>query len=247
MDERLRPAFYAARVRRGRGRLADWWTVLHPPYTAWHLSYVVIGACLAPTVEVSRLVATVLAFFFAVGIAAHALDELRDRPLRTAIPSSSLMLAVVLGLGGAVALGAVGVGRVGWPLVPFIVIGPFLVAAYNAEWWGGVVHNAAGFAAGWGAFPVLTAYVAQTGRLSWGAVLVAGAAFGLSVAQRALSTQARLVRRRSRSVAGEVVLDDGSVVEVDARFLLAPLEEALRVLSWSLVLLATGIAVARLG
>jgi hypothetical protein len=36
------PAFYA---RRG-GRAADWWTLLHPPYTAWHLSYVALGAVL---------------------------------------------------------------------------------------------------------------------------------------------------------------------------------------------------------
>ena len=27
-----------------RARWRDWWTLLHPPYTAWHLSYVVIGA-----------------------------------------------------------------------------------------------------------------------------------------------------------------------------------------------------------
>ena len=72
-----RPAFYAARA----GGWRDWWTLLHPPYTAWHLAYVVIGACLAPTVNLTRLVATLLAFFFAVGLAAHSLDELNGRPL----------------------------------------------------------------------------------------------------------------------------------------------------------------------
>ncbi len=66
-----RPAFYAARP----GGWRDWWTLLHPPYTAWHLAYVVIGASLAPTVRVSRLVGTLLAFFLAVGIAAHALTS----------------------------------------------------------------------------------------------------------------------------------------------------------------------------
>ena len=74
----------------------DWWTLLHPPYTAWHLSYVVIGAALAPQVLVSYLIATVLAFFLAAGLAAHALDELRGRPLRTAIPSAALVAVVAV-------------------------------------------------------------------------------------------------------------------------------------------------------
>ena len=76
-----RPAYYAARS----GGWRDWWTLLHPPYTAWHLSYVVIGACLAPHVGLSALIATLIAFFLAVGLAAHALDELNGRPLRTRI------------------------------------------------------------------------------------------------------------------------------------------------------------------
>src|SRR4051812_30508860 len=118
-----RPAFYAARP----GGWRDWWTMLHPPYTAWHLSYVVIGACLAPNTDGTRLIATLLAFFFAVGIAAHALDELHGRPLRTAIPTS---LLVGVGAGGlliACALGFVGVVTVGPGLFVFIVIGPLLV------------------------------------------------------------------------------------------------------------------------
>ena len=81
-DDEVAPAFYAA----GHGGWRDWWVILHPPYTAWHLAYVVIGACLAPFVNTTRLLATLLAFFFAVGVAAHALDELHGRPLRTAAP-----------------------------------------------------------------------------------------------------------------------------------------------------------------
>ena len=42
-----RPAYYAARP----GGWRDWWTLLHPPYTSWHLSYVVIGATLAPRTD----------------------------------------------------------------------------------------------------------------------------------------------------------------------------------------------------
>jgi len=237
-----RPAFYAARS----GRLRDWWTLLHPPYTAWHLSYVVIGATLAPHVKLVPLLAALIAFFLAVGIAAHALDEYHGRPLRTQIPGAVLIAAATLGLAGALALGVAGVLRVGWALIPFLLIGPLLVIAYNAELFGGIVHTDAGFAAAWGAFPLLTSYVAQTGRLSVSSVLAAGAAFGLSAAQRSLSTPARLIRRRTSSVTGTITLASGDTLTIDADRLLQPLEGALRATSWSLVLLAAALAIARL-
>src|SRR5438876_1351567 len=95
-DQPARPAFYALRS----GGWRDWWTLLHPPYTAWHLSYVVFGAAVARVVDGGRLGATVVGFFLGVGLTAHALDELRGRPLRTGIRSSILwtvaMVALVL-------------------------------------------------------------------------------------------------------------------------------------------------------
>jgi nitrogen fixation protein len=238
-----RPAFYAARP----GGWRDWWTLLHLPYTAWHLAYVVIGASLAPRVEVSRMVATLLAFLFAVGFAAHALDELHGRPLRTRIPNAALVVVTVLGLGGAVALGIVGLSRVGWPLIPFMVVGPLLVVAYNWELWGGRIHTDAGFALAWGAFPVLVAYVAQTGRLAASPIIAAAAAFALSVAQRRLSTPARVIRRRASGVEGRIILRNGDSIPLDERTLLAPLERTLHALSWGVVLVAAALAVARLG
>jgi len=239
---KARPAFYAARS----GGWRDWWTLLHPPYTAWHLSYVVIGACLAPTINVTRMVATLLAFFCAVGLAAHALDELNGRPLGTHVPSGALVAVTVVGLAAAVALGIAGVTIVGWPLVPFLVLGPLLVVAYNLELFGGAIHSDAGFALAWGSFPVLVAYVAQTGRLALGPVLAAAAAFALSAAQRRLSTPARLVRRRTTAVEGHITLASGEVLPIDERTLLAPLERALQAMSWAIVLLAASLAVARL-
>ena len=237
-----RPAYYAARP----GGWRDWWTLLHPPYTAWHLSYAVIGAALAPRVQTSRLIATVLAFFLAVGLAAHALDELRGRPLRTRIPSSALVAVVVVGLTGALALGVAGVYRVGWTLIPFMVAGPVLVIAYNAELFGGAMHTDVGFAAGWGAFPVLTGYVAQAGSLAVAPVLAAAGAFALSAAQRRLSTPARDIRRRAVRVEGSITFGDGRIVPITSDGLLRPLELALRATSWAIVLLAAAMAVARL-
>jgi hypothetical protein len=239
----VRPAYYAARS----GGWRDWWTLLHPPYTAWHLSYSVIGAALAPRVQTSRLIATVLAFFIAVGLAAHALDELRGRPLRTRIPTWALILVVVVGLIGALVLGIVGVYRVGWALIPFLVAGPVLVIGYNAELFGGAMHTDFGFAAAWGAFPVLTAYVAQTGTLAVGPVLAAIGALALSAAQRWLSTPARDIRRRAVRVDGTITFADGRAVALSPDVLIQPLERALRAASWAIILLAAGLAVARLG
>jgi hypothetical protein len=237
-----RPAYYAA----SPGGWRDWWTLLHPPYTAWHLSYVVIGASLAPHVSLAPLLATLVAFFLAVGLAAHALDELNGRPLQTRIPAPTLVAVSVAGLAGAVAFGAAGVARVGWALLPFMIVGPALVIAYNAELFGGIIHTDLGFAAAWGAFPVLTAYTAETGRIAVAPVLAALAALAMSAAQRRLSTPARTLRRRSVRVEGTVTLADGQVVDVDQVALLAPLEGALRAMSWGLVLLAAGLALARL-
>jgi hypothetical protein len=240
--EQSRPAYYAA----APGEWRDWWTLLHPPYTAWHLAYVVIGASLAPHTDGVRLTATVLAFFCAVGVAAHALDEVHGRPLRTAIPDTALWLAAGAGLLGAVALGLLGLARVGPGLLAFIVVGPLLVVGYNLELFGGRLHTDVVFALACGTFPVLTGYFAQAERLGLAALLGGAATFGLSYAQRALSRPARLLRRRATRVEGAIAMDDGTVRDLNHRVLLEPLERALRALSWSMVALAVALAVARI-
>lgn len=241
----LPPAFYAGPRRLGP-RARDWWLVLHPPYTLWHLSYVVIGACLAPDVDLARLVGTLLIFLLAVGIGAHALDELHGRPLGTSIPDRALVAAGVAGVGGAAALGVVGVVVVGPGVLAFIVVGVVLAVGYNLELLGGRLHTDAAFAASWGAFPVVAAAYLQTGRIEASAVAAAIGAFFLSAAQRTLSTPARTLRRRTSRVTGAVELVDGTVVRLDVAALLAPIEAALRALTRATVALAAALAVARL-
>jgi hypothetical protein len=243
VTETLAPAYYAAH---STGWRRDIWALLHPPYTAWHLSYVLIGASLAPTVNLVRLIATLLAFFLAVGVAAHALDELRGRPLQTRLPAGLLWAAAMAGLGGAVLIGIAGVSVLGPWLLPFIALGVFFVFAYNLELSRGRVHGDFWFALSWGAFPVVTAYFAQTGRLSLAAIAAAVAGYALSYAQRMLSTPARLLRRRTRTVAGAVTLNDGSQVSLDKPTLLRPLERALAACSWGVVALALALVVSRL-
>ena len=239
----LAPAYYATSAR---GWRRDVWALLHPPYTAWHLSYVLIGAGLAPVLKPQNLIATLLAFFVAVGISAHALDELRGRPLQTTIPSWVLWSSAVAGLALAVGVGLVGVAVLGPGLLPFIAAGVLFVFAYNLELLGGRLHGDFWFAISWGAFPVLTAFFAQTGRLSVGAVVAAAAAYALSFGQRALSTPARLVRRRAQSVIGTMTFADGTHAKVDEATLLRPLEVALRAFSWGVGLLGLGLVAAKL-
>jgi len=243
VPEALAPAYYAAPTT---GWRRDVWALLHPPYTAWHLSYVLIGASLAPSLSIVRLLATLLAFFLAVGISAHALDELRGRPLQTQLPASLLWTAAVFGLLGAVGLGIAGVWVLGPWLLPFIAAGVFFVFAYNLELLRGRVHGDFWFALSWGAFPVLTAYFAQTGRLSIAAVAAACAGYALSYAQRMLSTPARLLRRRSRTVTGALTLTDGTEVSLDKPTLLRPLERALAASSWGVVALSLGLLASHL-
>lgn len=237
-----RPAFYALRS----GGWRDLVTVLHPPYTAWHLSYVAFGAAAAPAIHADRLGAALAAFFLAVGISAHALDELHGHPLQTALKRRSLIALAVVGLVGAVAIGVVGVVVVSPLLVPLVVAGGFLVPAYNLELARGWFHSDEWFALAWGGFPAFTGYFVNALTIRPAGILVAAACCLLSAAQRRLSTPARVLRRRTGEVVGEQRLTDGTALELTRARLSAPLEGALSALWLALALLAAGLVVVRL-
>jgi hypothetical protein len=237
-----RPAFYALRP----GGWRDYVTLLHPPYTLWHLSYVAIGAGLASDFSGRRLVAALAAFFLAMGIGAHALDELSGRPLQTRIPARILGALAAVSIAGAVAIGIA--SALAWTLwlLPFVAFGGFIVVAYNLELFGGLFHNSLWFALSWGAFPLLTGnfVVAEEVRLE--AALAAAFAALLSHAQRVLSTPVRLARRRVRAVSGTIELLDGSREPVTADSLLRTPERALQSLAAATVALAAALVVLRL-
>jgi hypothetical protein len=218
-----RPAFYA--VGRGTGGLGDWITLLHPPYTLWHLSYVVIGAAVMPPLVLWRLGGTLVAFFLAVGVGAHALDELNGRPLGTGIGRGTLAVVAAITIAMAMVMGLVDGGL---RLLPFVIAGAVLVCGYNLELFGGILHSDIWFGIAWGAFPVLVGAYAQHWTLSVAAVAAAVAAFFLSMGQRALSTPARTLRRRTTGVQAWLTFTDGSEQSLGRAELLAPIERALR-------------------
>jgi hypothetical protein len=240
-EDSLRPAFYAL----APGGWRDWITLLHPPYTAWHLSYVVIGAALAPELRVARLLLALAAFFLAIGLGAHALDELNGRPLETRLSDRLLAAVASISIGGAVGIGVyASVAWTAW-LALFVAAGGFLVVAYNLELAGGRFHSDLWFALAWGAFPVLTAYLAVAERLDWAAVLGAVFAAAASLAQRHLSTQVRDVRRRVRSVSGTILRTDGAEEPVTTETLIGAEERALRVFTVATIALAVALVMMR--
>jgi hypothetical protein len=226
MNGEPRPAFYALTG----GGWRDYVTLLHPPYTLWHLSYVAIGAALAPHMKWGLLGWTTLAFFLAMGIGAHALDELNGRPLRTAIPAPVLVGLAAASIAAACAIGVVVAAGTTWWLLLFIVFGAFVAVAYNLELFDGAFHSDLWFAAVWGAFPVLTAYFAAAERLRGEAFAAAAFALLVSLAQRTLSTEVRFARRRAGDPAS-------------AR----PAELALQLLAAALPALAGALLLARSG
>ena len=148
----------------------------------------------------------------------------------------------VVSVGVAAALGAAVAARTTWWLLVALVVGAVLVPAYNLELFGGRFHSDPGFALAWGAFPVLTGYVAQTETIRAPALLAAAWAVALSLAQRRLSTPARHVRRDVVDVDGGLALSDGRVERLDRAALLAAPEAALRLLTWATVLVAASLA-----
>jgi len=218
-----RPAFYSLRP----GGWRDYVTLLHPPYTLWHLSYVALGAAIAPRMDWPLLGWTTLAFALAMGVGAHALDELQGRPLATRIPGPMLVALAAVSLAGAAAIGIGAAVAWGYGLLAFVAAGVFLVLAYDLELFGGRFHVDAWFALAWGAFPALTGYFVEAQTIRAEAVLAALFATALSLAQRVLSTPAREARR------------SGGVTE-------PRLEAALRALTAAVAALAAALVVVRM-
>jgi len=238
----MRPAFYAL----GRGRVRDLLTLLHPPYTAWHLSYFALGAAVAPHLYVDRLLWGLAAFGLAVGVAAHALDELHDRPLQTGLSERTLIALAAASLLGALAIGVAGVVIVSVWLAPLVLAGALFLPAYNLELAGGRFHSDLWFAIGWGAFPAFTGYVADAGKVAVPGLLMACGCLMLSVAQRRLSAPARELRRRTRAIRGVRISSEGRAEELSLAGLLAPLDGALAAMSVAVVLTACALVASRL-
>jgi hypothetical protein len=236
-----RPAFYAL----APGGWRDYVTLLHPPYTLWHLSYVCIGAALAPEFRWNILGLALLAFFLGMGIAAHALDETQGRPLSTGIGRRALFVLAAVSLGAATAIGvATALLTTPW-LLAFVAAGAFITVAYNLELFGGRFHSDLWFALAWGALPLLATYCAAAETIRVEALVGALFAALLSHAQRKLSTPVRLMRRQAVAVSGRIELANGETLPITRETLMEAPERALQALTGSVIALAIALVLLR--
>jgi hypothetical protein len=215
-------------------------SLLHVPYTIWHLSYAPIGAALAPDLDWLVLGGTLTAFAVGLGIGAHALDEVKGRPLGTGL-SDRVLWAMGLGaMGVSLAIAIVGAFVVSPWVILWAIVGILLAVGYALEW--PVLHTDLGFGLAWGSFPLLVGFWAQTQTFTAAVLAMAVMACLLSLAQRALSTPARFVRRKTEEASA--VFDEDRAW--DRRELLATWERPLRLLTWTIVALAVGLLLSHL-
>ena len=133
-------------------------------------------------------------------------------------------------------------------LLPFVAAGSFLVFAYNLELLGGRFHTDLWFALAWGAFPLLTAYVAAGGDGQPGGAARRRVRDARSAWRSGCSRpRSAHVRRRVARVTGELELRDGGREPITAATLAAAPEAALKALAAATVALALALLVLRLG
>jgi hypothetical protein len=205
--DRLNEWFVPAR---GPRRLRVAIGLLFLPYTGMVLSYTVIGGMLAPAVAWDRVGALLVIYFLGLGIAAHALDALGSRGIKPWGEVFSRRQLWIAAAGSLIVAYAIA-GHYSYWYVPWLaavaVVEGFFVFAYNLEWWNGRFHTDGWFALSWGALPVLAGCVMQTNRVSFSALIVAGAMALLSVVEITASRAYKdLKRRPNRSDEDDVLV-----------------------------------------
>jgi hypothetical protein len=238
----LKPAWYSLY---GEGPLKDIINLTHPPYTLWHLSYVLIGISLSPVIYPARSIAVLAAFFLGLGIGAHALDETMGNPLQTRLSRVQLYLIGFSSLGGAILIGIFYVATVSLLILPFVLLEAFFALTYNLEAFGKRFHNMLVFSLSWGAIPFLTGYFVNSLSLNLPILLVSLAVALLTYVQRTLSIQARTVRRVLPAPVRSLKLANGEEVIISEKDLIGSAEKSLKMLSLMIFFLAVGLILQR--
>ena len=163
-----------------------------------------------------------LAFFLALGVGAHALDELNGRRSQHASRRASSPRSPRARSARRPRSGSARRWRWNPWLLAFVGLGVLFAVGYNLELFGGRLHGDNWFALAWGAFPLLTGYFGASEKLTLEAGLAARCfAFALSRAQRTLDPRPDDSAAHGRGVSGEIVHADGRREEIDAETLVA--------------------------
>ena len=239
------PTANGRRSTRSRpGGWRDYWTLLHPPYTMWHLSYVVMGASLASGRQRPLARGDVDRVLPGDGHRRARAGRAARPAARHADPRRRVVGAGRVGLAGAVALGIDGAREVSPWIWAFI--------APACSWCSPTTSSCS---AGWsiptcgsrwrGARSRSSRRPSRRRRASNRRPLaLAAACAAISAAQRVLSTPVRRLRRRIATVEGTITSVDGDVELIDAGTLRSAPERALRWMSLAMPLLALADAAA---
>ncbi|HXN06237.1 MAG TPA: hypothetical protein VN944_04125 [Nitrospiria bacterium] len=211
--------------------------LLFLPYTGMVLSYTVIGSMIAEKILWDRVGAILVVYFFALGIAAHALDALGSRgtkPWGKAFSSRNLWTLSIVSLTIAYAIGIYYMVFYTPLLWIIAILEGFFLLAYNLEWFGGRFHTDQWFVVSWGFLPVLAGYVLQTNSLSLSALLLAMAAGLLSHVEITVSRPYKEIKRLS--------LPTQEDIDLMKRY-----ERILKSISFGTIILGIGMALWRWG
>ncbi|HZY93944.1 MAG TPA: hypothetical protein VFE98_03670 [Candidatus Bathyarchaeia archaeon] len=165
-----------------RARLADYNRLMHFPLPLCVISFATLGAVIAPTVYLDRLVWTYLIVFTSLCLASYSFDELKGRPLRTRIPERELQVLGWAGLVFSLLAGFYLAYRISPVLLAWIPPSVLVIVGYNQELFQGRFHNSTVFSIGWGGIPTLGSYFLQTLTLSVTAILTSFATIMFSLA-----------------------------------------------------------------
>lgn len=172
--------------------------MLFLPYTGMCISFSIVGSLLSPTTIMwDRLVAIVIIYFAALGISAHAADNMgsKKKPWGDLFSNLELLIMLVCGLVVAYAIGAYYIIFYVPLLLPIAILEGFFLFAYNYEIWNGFFHNNIWFAISWGSLPLLAGYVMQTNSISYVPLLISTAAFLISYIEIKLSRRYKEFRQ----------------------------------------------------
>ena len=172
--------------------------MLFLPYTGMCISFSIVGSLLSPTTIMwDRIVAIVIIYFAALGISAHAADNMgsKKKPWGDLFSNLELLIMLVCGLVVAYAIGAYYIIFYVPLLLPIAILEGFFLFAYNYEIWNGFFHNNIWFAISWGSMPLLAGYVMQTNSISYVPLLISTAAFLISYIEIKLSRRYKEFRQ----------------------------------------------------
>jgi hypothetical protein len=199
MATEVKPVWYAG----PDSRWGELWTMLHPPYTAMVLSFVVVGAVIVPGWSGWVLSATLAAYFLGLGVGAHFLDQIPGMGSSYVRhwPSWALWAGGLSGVAAAVGIGVVGAILVLGPtFLLFVVVQGVAALGYPlAPLFRGALHRESVFAISWGSLPFLTSFYAQARTITLLSIVLACAFAGLAVAEIRLSRISRARRALLRA------------------------------------------------